>query len=273
MNRRQLEDRARHRRVARGLWVPRDRPGNIWDRCCAIRPALPADAVFSHYTAAALLHVTVPDEPLIHICTMQPIEPRITGVVGHRILTMGEADRWVVRGLPTTSAGRTYLDLANRLDLVSLVIAGDGLSARDPDGVDGLARAVAAGTGRRGVKLARVGLPLLNPASKSPMESRLRFLVVTDGLGNPLVCQPASDAAGEWIAEPDLQWPEFKVAVEYEGEHHREKRQWELDIRRDENLHANGWILIKVTATDLLVRPAATLQRIRDALLSRGWRP
>jgi very-short-patch-repair endonuclease len=63
------------------------------------------------------------------------------------------------------------------------------------------------------------------------------------------VNQPAYDAAGEWT------------------------EQWQRDIRRDELLHANGWIIIKVTARDLFLQPLLTLGRIRDALLSRGWRP
>ena len=106
------------------------------------------------------------------------------------------------------------------------------------------------------------------------MESRLRFHIVTDGLGTPLVNEPVHDAAGEWLSEPDLQFPEFKVAIEYEGEHHQsDPKQWQRDIRRDELMRANGWIVIKVTARDLFRQLAITLARIRDALLMRGWRP
>lgn len=273
VTRRQLGDRRRFRRIAKLLYVPvesgRD---DLHSRCADLRPALPDDAVFSHYTAAALRGVPVPDEPQIHICTASPIEPRTRGVVGHRIQTIGEVE-WF-RGLPLTTPGRTYLDLAGRLDLISLVMAGDVLAQRDPAGVAGLETAVRCGGGRRGVRLARLGLPLLDPGSKSPMESRLRFHIVTDGLGRPLVNQPVYDAAGEWLCDPDLQYPQFKIAIEYEGEHHqRDPKQWQRDIRRDELLHANGWIVIKVTARDLLQQVAITLGRIRDALIMRGWRP
>lgn len=267
----QLANRRKYLRPARTLYTPAGGGGTLLARCLALSRVLPDDAVFSHDTAAALYKVGVPDEPQVHICTESPIEPRIKGLVGHRIKTIGEV--YTLHGLRVTSPGRTFLDLASRLGQVELLVAGDGLARRDSKGVAGLREAVLAGVGRRGVKQARLVLPLIDPGSKSPQESRLRFLVVTDGLGAPLVNQPVRDAVGEWIAEPDLQFPEFKVAIEYEGDHHRERRQWERDIRRDENLAANGWIVIKVTSTDLHVRPAATLARIREALLSRGWRP
>ena len=272
VTRAQMANRRRFRRIARTLYADAEQPPNLIDRCLAFRRILPDDAVFSHYTAAALHRVVVPDEPQVHVCTESPIEPRIKGLVGHRIKTIGEVQH--VGGLRVTTPGRTYLDLSGRLDLMSLFIAGDGLARRDPRGVDGLRTAVLAGPGRRGVKQARLLLPILDPAANSAPESRLRFLVITDGLGFPLVNKPAYDAAGEWIGEPDLQWPEFKVAVEYEGEHHnRDPEQWQRDIRRDELMHANGWIVIKVTARDLFTQPELTLRRIRDALLSRGWRP
>lgn len=267
-----MANRRRYRRVARKLYVEPDQPDNLVERCLALSRILPPDAVFSHYTAAALWKAIVPDEPQIHICTESPIEPRIKGVVGHRIQTIGEVQ--ILHGLRVTTPGRTYLDLSGCLDLLSFLIAADGLAHRDPRGVEGLRTAVRAGSGRRGIKQARLVLPLINPAARSAPETRLRFLVVTDGLGVPLVNQPVHDAAGEWLCEPDLQFPEFKVAIEYEGEHHqRDPKQWQRDIRRDELLHANGWILIKVTARDLFNQPAITLSRIRDALLSRGWRP
>jgi hypothetical protein len=261
----QLYEGNTYRRVARNLWVPPDQADGVWERCRALRLILPDDAVFSHYTAAALHRVVVPDDPLIHVCTQQPVEPRIGNVVGHRILTFRETDVQYVYGLPVTTPARTYVDLAARLDLLSLVIAGDGLARLDPKGVEGIELVVGEGIGRRGVRLARAGLALIDPASKSPAETRLRFLVVAQGgLPKPVLNAPVCDEAGEWIAEIDIQWPTILFCLEYEGERHREQRQFEMDIRRDENVRYNDWLVLKVTRSDLFHRPAATLARIKE---------
>jgi very-short-patch-repair endonuclease len=65
-------------------------------------------------------------------------------------------------------------------------------------------------------------------------------------------------------------WEEFKVAVEYDGDHHRkDRRQYVKDIRRIRMLEEMGWIIIRVIAEE---RPAQWLARVESALLSRGCR-
>ena len=270
LSRWEIEDPGRHERIARSLYLPTSTRNDLAERCQALRLLLPSDAIFSHYTAARLYGVTVPDEPLIHVSTQQPIEPRITGVVGHRIAQFGPPIMW--SGLPVTTPARTYLDLASRLDLLSLVIAGDGLAQRCEDGVDDLARTVRLGPGRRGVVLARRGLQFLDPASKSAAESRLRFQLMAAGFPKPKSNHPVYDECGELIAEPDLQYDWLRICHEYESELHRERKQFERDMKRDENLINRGWILIKVNATDLYQRPTTIVERTRDAFKRRGVR-
>jgi very-short-patch-repair endonuclease len=46
-------------------------------------------------------------------------------------------------------------------------------------------------------------------------------------------------------------WEDLKIAVEYEGDHHRTNRnQFNKDIRRMDTLLEQGWIVIRVTALD-----------------------
>lgn len=45
----------------------------------------------------------------MHVCTEAPIEPRIKGLVGHRIKTIGEVQH--TRGVRVTTPRRTHLDL------------------------------------------------------------------------------------------------------------------------------------------------------------------
>jgi very-short-patch-repair endonuclease len=56
---------------------------------------------------------------------------------------------------------------------------------------------------------------------------------------------------GALIGEIDMRWADLKVAIEYEGEHHRTNRsQFNKDIRRIDALIERGWIVIRVTALD-----------------------
>lgn len=122
----------------------------------------------------------------------------------------------------------------------------------------------------RGAALARAVVPLLEPPTESPMESRLRLILLDGGLPRPLANHDVFDAGGQWIAKPDLQYVTQRVAIEYEGEHHLiDPRQWNDDIRRDEGLHNAGWRLVKVTKIDVLRRPHATVARIADILTAR----
>jgi hypothetical protein len=268
VSRGELENRRRFRRPARDVYIPVDVGASLVERCRALRLTLPGDATFSHYTAAALYGVELPEEPLIHVSTCGPVETRMTGVIGHRIQAL-EHPTWRY-GLPLTSPAQTYLDLAARLDLVSLVIAGDRLAALCADGVRDLEHVVKVGRGHRGVALARHALWWIDPGSRSSMETRLRFLLVSAGFPKPRCNQPVYDEVGEFVAEPDLHVADVRVAHEYESDRHRERRQWELDIKRDEQLHRLGWILIKVTSTDLYSRPSTVVERTRDAYARRS---
>lgn len=70
-----------------------------------------------------------------------------------------------------------------------------------------------------------------------------------------------------------LAWVEFKVGVEYDGDHHRtDKVQWRRDNEKRERLRAHGWILIIVTAQNLIdeMSIAELALRIARRLAERG---
>lgn len=72
---------------------------------------------------------------------------------------------------------------------------------------------------------------------------------------------------GVVIAEVDMGWEEFKIAVEYEGDHHRtDRRQFSRDIHRFDQMIELGWIVIRVTVEDT---PASITHRIAAALARR----
>ena len=64
----------------------------------------------------------------------------------------------------------------------------------------------------------------------------------------------------------DLGWRDLKIAIEYDGDHHRTDRaQFARDIARLEDLARLGWIVIRVAA--------GTSRHEILARLSRAWKP
>jgi very-short-patch-repair endonuclease len=117
---------------------------------------------------------------------------------------------------------------------------------------------------RRAARYVRAGVD-------SPMESRLRMLLVLAGLPEPTVNFVLWGATGEWELRFDLYYAEYKLLVEYDGQQHAENSaQWESDIYRREELDRRGLRLIVVTSNGIYRQPLRTLQRVRAALIERG---
>lgn len=174
----------------------------------------------------------------------------------------------VIGGISVTSAARTALDLGCWYSISAAVA-----------GIDALARATQIKAvdveplaerypGRRGIVRAREAIALFDSGAQSPKESWLRIVLVQAGLPPPQTQIPIADDLGEVVAYLDMGWEELKVAVEYDGDHHRtDQRQFGWDIRRAEMLQRRGWIVIRVVAGD---RPAEIVRRVRAARAGRS---
>jgi hypothetical protein len=170
-------------------------------------------------------------------------------------------------GLAATTPARTALDLGCWYPTMTAVAAIDALArATDIKVADVEILADRCG-GRRGLTRARQALQLFDAGAQSPNESWLRVILVQAGLPRPQTQIPVSDEFGQVIAYLDMGWEDVKVAVEYDGEHHRNDRaQYRWDRRRLEMLQRLGWIIVRVVAGD---RPAEIIARVRAALAER----
>ncbi|MGV1028222.1 MAG: endonuclease domain-containing protein [Dermatophilaceae bacterium] len=167
----------------------------------------------------------------------------------------------------------TWCDLATRLGLVELVVAGDAALNRADVDLDGFRTAVALRRGRRGARNRAAALPLLRIGSGSPMETRARLAFRNAGLPEPALNADIVDDSGSWVARADFVWREARLIVEYEGDEHRtDRRRWQADIARIQLLEDLGWKVLRITARDLSTprRVAAMTDHIRKALLARA---
>ena len=101
--------------------------------------------------------------------------------------------------------------------------------------------------------------------------------MVAAGLPEPLANAPARQelAGGEVVelGEPDLHWPQWKLALEHEGPSHLDRRQQELDIDRGDRRRDAGWVELRTTAKDLRAGCAPAVAKVRRELVRSGWRP
>ncbi|WP_431880452.1 DUF559 domain-containing protein [Micromonospora chalcea] len=179
-----------------------------------------------------------------------------------------ERDRTLVGGLPVTTPLRTAFDLGRQGSLAEALVAVEALLRRRAVKLPALRAYAAARPGWPGAPLLREVLALAEPLSESPMETRLRLLLLDAGLG-PLTAQHEVRAGGRFVARVDLAWPALRLAVEYDGDHHRERAHFRRDVARLNALRAAGWLVLRFTADDVLRRPDATVALVRQALAER----
>jgi hypothetical protein len=260
----------RFRRIFRGVYADAALADTLELRCQALMLLLPSDAVFSHFTAAQLYGLPA-ECGAIHVSASSPTTrpgPRM-GLQFHE--SVPRAHRRKHCGLALTTPERTFVDLASLMSFVELVALGDALLRRRLASIESLRDAVATAARRRGVCGARQALPFLRDGVDSPMETRLRLLLVSAGLPCPEVNVDIFDEHGHWFSRPDLVYRASRLAMEYEGDTHRtDKRQWRADMTRHEVLHDLGWTVLRFHADDILVRPKRTVERVRYWLNARS---
>lgn len=241
---------------------------------------------FSHTTAAILWGIPLPllNDTTLHVSVLRDHQPpRSRGVDGHqidpRLVTLTEHD-----GLCIASPASTWATLGRMLGPYDLVAAGDafvrvnrraggfgGAELLPPLAIlDQLAATIAAGR-RPGIPALRAALPRIRTDSWSRMESWTRLILEDAGLPEPELNYDAYDDHGRFIGCLDLAYPEFMVAVEYEGDHHRGRDQFAKDIDRIERLVQNGWRVIRVTSSLAFGARQELIRRVRLALRANGW--
>lgn len=247
------------------------------------RPRMHAEHVFAGRTAARIWGLPLPwpwsaEEPLDVAVPLHLSAPRISGVRGRRLA--GHKIRcWTVRGARTVDGVAALFTCAAELTLVEAVTIMDALitdadnyrglwAIRPLVSIDDIAGRVREWGRFPGSGTIRAAIPLAREHVESPKETETRLLIRDAGFVEPEVQHEVWDR-GRFVARPDLSYPGLRIAIEYEGDGHRtDKKQWRIDIRRQRELEDLGWIVIRLTQSDL-DDPAALRVRLRHAIDSR----
>ncbi|MEJ2869133.1 DUF559 domain-containing protein [Actinomycetospora sp. OC33-EN08] len=86
------------------------------------------------------------------------------------------------------------------------------------------------------------------------------------------VVRVTPDGRAHVVARPDLAWPEYRLALQYDGPDHLERARRMKDIDQDDQLRAMGWLVLRVMVSQL-ADPDALAERVLTELRARGWRP
>lgn len=226
----------------------------------------PEGAVAARHTAAELLGGVVPPTSELHL-TLPTGRLRVAGIDARRGALTSKAS-W--RGIPVTSAEDTFVGLRHDLGLVDLVVLGDSLVKAGRTSPGRLRTRVERVNGK-GAALLRRAAALVRRGVDSPMESRLRLLLVLAGLPEPVVNHVEYREDGSWERRFDLAYPAHRLAIEYDGRQHAETQaQWEHDVDRREGLDADRWRLVVVLAKGIYREPERTLERVVAAMRDVG---
>ncbi len=261
----------RFQRLFQGVYLPAGEAVSVLQRARAALMIAPDGSYASHHTAAALWGAVPPPNAETHVCVPGTGATRSIrkGIVAHR------ADpRFAVvrhRGLLVAGPAAVFAQMAAVApDLVELVVLGDSLVRTGRTTPEELVEITRTWDGN-GARRARRAASLVRKGVDSPMETRLRMLIVLAGFPEPVVNVIIRHDDGEWKIRLDLCYPHLKLIIEYDGWHHRlEQKQWTSDLRRREWLESRGWRIIVINSDAYYGEPLQTLHRIRTAMVDRG---
>ncbi|GAB3028165.1 endonuclease domain-containing protein [Mycobacterium bourgelatii] len=173
-------------------------------------------------------------------------------------------------GLPVTTVARTAYDLGRQLPRGEAVARLDALMYATSFSIEDVLPLAKRYTGARGTQRLLNILPLVDGGAASPKETWLRLLLIDAGFPTPETQIPVSENL--WaVGVVDMGWERYKIGVEYDGDQHRtDRRRYVGDLKRLRKLERLGWIIIRVINED---KPDEIVALVREALLSRGWRP
>lgn len=244
-------------------------PPDLWLRSFAAYRYVEGRGVLSGHSAAVLLGADcAPENSPAEVTVPGGGQRDHAGLRVHRDSLAAEAVR-PCRGALVTTAVQTAYDLGRRPGLGDAVVAVDALAnAGRFDPADLLAIAQHR-PGARGNRQLRRVVALADRRAGSPMETRLRLILVLAGLPPPEVQFPVLDDVRRRAVWLDLAYPAQRIAIEYEGADHGRPERVLLDAGRYTRLVDAGWRIYRFTKYQVYAEPDEIVAAIGRALDAR----
>jgi very-short-patch-repair endonuclease len=259
-------------RCSRGVFRVRAAPATKRQRLAIAVLSSGPDAWASHGSAAQLAEADWFGSARPEVSRPRGSSQRSGLAIVHGSLWLPPEHGTVRHGIPTTTPARTIFDLASCLPRARLDRVMDEFTRRQLCTVGQvqqvffvLARRGRPGSGMVRAMLEDLGEERMVPASE--LERAFRRLIAGQGLPDPRF---EVDLGGDtWIGRVDVIWSEARLVVELDSRrHHGGLTARDADRRRDNELMAEGWRVLRFTWDDLQRRPAEVMAALRRALRS-----
>jgi very-short-patch-repair endonuclease len=237
-------------------------------------------SVISYRSAATLLGLREVAPAVVDLIPPMEHGRKIDGIKAHRVPYPGPSEVRRVHGIPCTSVARTIVDLAGAQGEKDLRETIEMAAVKKILDVGAIEAVLENGPRRRGAPCLRLVLDEWRPVAetarhstvRSLFEARLLPLIAAAGLPMPRVNAPVRTA--ERILEVDLLWPGQRLVVEADSRrHHAIEVAFDRDRRRDRELLAAGYLVLRVTWREAEREPDAVLAVIRDFIGLAGPSP
>ncbi|MEV3902325.1 DUF559 domain-containing protein [Mycobacterium sp. NPDC050551] len=255
--------RSHFRSIFPNVYAPRDATLDIRQRAYAAWLWSGRRGVLAGVTASALLGAKWVDSSqpieLVFSCARRPAGLRTYAMA----VEPEECD--VVAGLPVTTPERTAFDLGRRGTIDDAVARLDALARATHLDLAKVEDVAGRHPHTRGLRRLAAVLDLVDAGAESPRETWLRLLLQRAGYPRPRTQIPVLSPIGWQKYYLDMGWEDLKLAVEYDGDHHRTSKElYAYEIQRAEDIRELGWLVMRVAAR---TREVDVLDRIQ-----RAWR-
>ncbi|HWM34387.1 MAG TPA: hypothetical protein VNR36_09145 [Pseudolysinimonas sp.] len=261
-----------------GSRVPASAGNDLRTRCFALQAVLDGRHAFTGVTAARLWGMPLPRRfeaaSDLQVASVSP-----TRAIRHAGVTASVRPAWWevvdLQGLRVHAPVEAWASLARVLSPPDLIAAAEYLVSPARRGVPALVpredlRAwVARAAGMTGSRALRAADARVRVGARSRPETLLRLLLEDCELPRARINEDVVLRTGRVVA-PDLAWPQYRVAVEYDGDYHRDRRQFTRDLVRTDELTDEGWSVVHVVAAQLFGRPSEIAARVIGRLAARG---
>jgi very-short-patch-repair endonuclease len=222
--------------------------------------ALGVGALLSHYPAAVLWGLRPPAPSPMAVTLIGRDARGSDEIDAHRVTELHPADRTTRERIPVTSPARTLLDLATRVPQRDLDRAADEARVHHLVTDDSLNQQFKRYPHHRGIAALTRAIRNEPALTRSEAERRLLELIRAARLAGP---KTNARVAGH---EVDFLWREHTLIVEVDGyAFHSSRSSFERDRRRDAELQAAGYRVIRFTWRQITREPEATIATLARA--------